>query len=367
MIDDRPEIIIGEIINSRIHPWVYFPNIVKSVIISSYEFIKNKGLLYRIEKRGGMREYLKLHKNIQLWIDSGGFQIMRKGIRVRIEKIAQIYERIDADIYISLDYPTLPTDGEKERRKKIEKNKQNFDFLYRRFPDKKIIPVIHFAPSLEEYDELLKFYIDEYDLDIIAFGGFVPPLMSVKGTKKSRLKGILALKYVATFMKNNVHVMGIGAATTISILKALNIKSTDSAAWRVKAAYGKIILPWGGERHVSNREINFGRKKLSQDEFQQLIQLIRTHDSFPFQEYLENIESYLEDIVFKNFEMRAIFNAWIVLTLAKRMHPKTGTFKTLYRIAEHVKHMSAEDIKKIWHKIDHIKQSELINFIQNMS
>ncbi|MHA1616229.1 MAG: hypothetical protein ACTSX9_02865 [Candidatus Njordarchaeales archaeon] len=369
MSREHPTIVIGDILLSNIKPWKVFPDTVTDVMISSYELLMKKGIMAKIKARGGIRNFLELAPHIRLWVDSGGYQIMRKGLNTPVEKVARIYEEINADFYISLDYPTLPGDPLHIRKKKIRKNIENFEYLLRKFPDKTIIPVIHFSPNLDEYDYLLKTYMEEFSCERIAFGGFVPPLMSVRGTKKSRLKGILSLQYVATKVgREKIHVMGVGSATTISILRALRIGSADSASWRIKAAYGKIILPWGGERHVTNREINFGKKKLSRDELNRLIDIISGIDHFPFHlsKYdKKTIEEFLYRTVFSTFENRAIFNIWVILHWAKYMPPKTGSFRTLYDLALYITKLSPEEIRKIWSNVDKIRQRDLLIYLIN--
>lgn len=366
MQEELPDIVVGEILQSNIRPWTQriFKGLLDHVIISSYELLFRRGALIRVERKGGLREFLELDNRIKLWLDSGGFQIMKKGLNISIERIEKLYKRIEADYYISLDYPTTPSDNSKTIDKKIKLNIHNFMHLRSKLQDKIIIPVIHFSPRLEDYKKLVRIYVNEIGCNIVAFGGFVPPLLSVKGTRKSRLKGILALQYLANLINGSrIHVMGIGAATTISILNVLQVKSTDSAAWRVKAAYGKIILPWGGERHVTNREVNFGRKKLTKDELNELINLIKTIGDFPLKGDHEDIQEYLLNTVFKKFELRALFNLWIILTLSKKIPPKTGTFKSIYHIARNITKLDQDKIEEIWSKLDRIKQTDLLNYI----
>ncbi|MHA1589231.1 MAG: hypothetical protein ACTSVA_01320 [Candidatus Njordarchaeales archaeon] len=369
MLKDPPVIVIGDILLSNIRPWKIFPDTTTDVMISSYELLTKRGILAKIRARGGIRSFLELDDKIKLWLDSGGYQIMRKGLNISIERIARIYEEIDADFYISLDYPTLPGDSPRVREKKMRRNIKNFEFLINRFPDKTIIPVIHFSPNLDDYNFLVNTYIEEYGCEKIAFGGFVPPLLSVKGTKKARIKGILSLQYVALLAgRENIHVMGVGSATTISILHALRIGSADSASWRVKAAYGKIILPWGGERHVTNRKVNFGKKKLNREELNRLIDIISGIDHFPFSlpSYSkQNIEEFLNTNVFSRFENRAIFNAWVILHWAKIMPPKTGSFRSLYSLALQIRKISLEDIRNIWNNIDNVKQKDLLDYLSS--
>ena len=368
MHQDYPEIVIGDILLSNVRPWKFFPTLVTSVIVNSYELITKKGLLWRIRKKGGLRAFLEIQSDKVLWIDSGGYQIMQRGLNISVEKILSVYRIIDADIFVSLDHPTLPGDNSFEREKKIKKSLKNFEYLTNKLPDKKIIPVVHFSPTLDDYDRLLKIYLDTYGCDTIAFGGFVPPLLSVRGTKKARLKAILALRYVALMAgEENIHVMGVGATTTISILNALRIKSADSAAWRIKAAYGKIMLPWGGERHVTNRDVSFGKKKLTHEELRELADFIRLTGNFPFDSVCKDLEKFLLENIFQKFEGRALFNAWVVLSLAKKTPPKSGSFRSLYQLALHIKKLDQDDIRKLWGKLNDIKQGDLMKYVEKLA
>ena len=364
MQSELPEIVIGEVINSNIRPWLHFPELISSVMISSYDLIKSKGIVYKIRNRGGLREYLELPQGISLWLDSGGYQIMKKQLNIFVEKIAWLYDILDADYYISLDYPSIPGERREIRLKKMKKTIENFDYLVRKLSPrgKIIVPVIHFSPKLEDYDYLINLYSEEYGCKIIAFGGFVPPLLSSKGTKRARLKSVLALYYVSKLAeKRRIHVMGLGSITTLSILNTLRIHSTDSAAWRVKAAYGKIILPWGGERHVTHRKVNFGRKKLTNDEFIEMIELIKRTRGFPFK--YDDLKTFLAKKVFQKFEYRALFNAWIILTWAKKTPPKSGPFRQLYNMAKNLRYLSLDEIRELWSKLDYVKQSDLMKYI----
>jgi queuine/archaeosine tRNA-ribosyltransferase len=72
--------------------------------------------------------------------------------------------------------------------------------------------------------------------------------------------GIEAVKRHTNF---KVHITGFGSSPlSLHFAYYFGADSTDSAGYRRKAAYGKIVLPGTGERYVSNRSTDFGNSKV---------------------------------------------------------------------------------------------------------
>ncbi|MEM1804186.1 MAG: hypothetical protein QXR80_06790, partial [Desulfurococcaceae archaeon] len=97
--------------------------------------------------------------------------------------------------------------------------------------------------------------------------------------------------------------------------------STDSATWRLKAAYGKVILPGGGERHVTSRAVSFGKAKPKDGELEELYRFLK-ETGFPA------LDGFYEKIR-TSFEYRALVNAWVVVK-SWTQTPKAPAFKKLY-------------------------------------
>jgi len=306
---ERPLIVFGTP-DPHVEIWKYMPDIDLMV----------NAILWR---------WRRPHVN-RLWIDSGGYQIMVKGLRVRIDDIIAKYRSIDADVYMSLDTPPKhPCLASKEL---IDDNVRRFEYLYTKLEDKKIIPVIHCYPP-----ELIIYALEKYEVygvDMIAYGGAVPPTMGRCG-RRSRFLPILGLALLRKAFNGWIHALGIGGTcATYCAMKALGVDSFDSSSWRVKAAYGKIIVPGLGERYVGNGRAKFGRKDLSEEEYVILEEALR-RSKFPLVDRLGELLS--------TFQGRALINAWIVRHYPNVLSPRNG-LRWMVRFAEDLASMSIDEV-----------------------
>lgn len=353
----KPLIILGEKISSPLYPWNYHS--VSAVMLNAYEILKHN-LLSKL-RRVGLREYLELGEEIEIWLDSGGFQIMNKKAGIGVSELAQVYRQLNADYYISLDVPPLPENPPSLRKEKREKTFSYFQKLRQKLDTKakKIIPVIHYNSNLEKLDESVAKY-SEYGCNLFAIGGLVPYILTQKGTKHARKKAVLNIRYLRLLLEEKVlHIMGLGSPATIPLLNLLGISSTDSNSWRIKAAYGNIILPWRGERNVTKEAVQFGKTKLKKKEQKELVKFIKeeTGDSLSL---LQGDACSSLNEVFQNFEKRAILNSYL-LTHMNKKREVGGRFKYLYNFTKRIKELSLEEIKKIGEKIN-MKQRTLDHF-----
>lgn len=354
------KIIIGSPISTNIPFWRLIK--VDAVMFNAYDIIRKKSIYARILKGESLREILNITKDIEIWIDSGGYQIMKKGISISIERVVELYNALDADYFISLDYPLIPGDDYITRYRKITLTLKNYEYLSRKV-DKIVIPVIHYSPELEDIRRYISFYREFNNHEFIAFGGFVPPLMAPKGMHNMRTSSILLLVYLRkVFCDKKIHVMGAGSNSMIPILRVLNVYSTDSSTWRVKASYGKIILPWGGERHASPRRANFGGRLVSDDELKAILKVLNRNYFF---KEIDDVQS-LKRFLFSKFENRAIFNLWVIVNFAKQVKPRSPLFKKLYNMVLKAKHLNSEDIEAILKKIDERRRIPLDELIRKV-
>jgi len=275
---------------------------------------------------------LPSRRHFSLWIDSGGYQIMKHNVRVDMEDVIRRYALIDAEYYMSLDIPV--TDPRQANQKVIEKNYKNFLELIKHLPDKNIIPIIHLYPS--KY--LLKFSQEYIDLgcSIIAYGGIVPPLLRKTKLRFKALLGLLIL--LKSFPNVRFHVLGAGSYLMIRIFESLGVHSLDTSSWRVKAAFGHVLIPGLGERYVGNRNIRFNTPRIKRMELEVLYNSLK-NTNFPL---MENFYSLL-----KTFEGRAIINAWVIAKINQGISRKSSFFK-LYKKLLKLKEESTEELAKIY-------------------
>jgi len=274
----RPVVVFG-VPDTMIRIWDIMPDI--EIMVNNIRWKWNKPAVARV------------------WVDSGGYQIMVKGLNLKVDVLIQRYKNFDGDMFLSLDIP--PRELCHATRELVMQNIRNFELLYEKLDGKKIVPVIHCYES-----DLLLRSVDvyrSYGVDTIAFGGAVPPSMAKMG-KGSRTLPMLALTIVRKAYNKWIHALGIGGASAIyRALSILGVNSLDSSSWRTKAAYGKVMIPGLGERYVGNGLAKFGRKDLTNDDYMLLEEsLART--GFPYIEILEELLT--------TFRGRAIINAWIM-------------------------------------------------------
>jgi queuine/archaeosine tRNA-ribosyltransferase len=278
-------------------------------MVNAYEIIKNEKLRREIQEKG-LHELLNYDGII--FLDSGGYQAMKKGVDIKIEDIIEVYKLAEADFYFSLDYPSYRV---RNSRVKIAKTVANYERLCNVLEN--VIPIVH--PNMNRALTEFEAY-NKYSPHYMAIGGLVPLMLTTRGLLNGRKTAIDLIAKLRTLHKGKLHVMGLGAPTVLPIIKTLNCDSTDSASWRIKAAHGKIVLPNGGERYISFKDAKFGVIPLSARE----LELFQKLQSPILKEYgWEKLQS--------SFEVRALFNAWITLLVASRPEQweVNGTFGKL--------------------------------------
>ncbi|MEM4557811.1 MAG: hypothetical protein QW251_03355 [Desulfurococcaceae archaeon] len=296
------KIALGTPLNAVPRPWQYFR--VPAVMVNALEVKRDPRSALGFEG--------------ELWIDSGGYQILKKGLTVDADKIAEIYRRVDAQLYFSLDVPPSPSDPLEVAEKKFEKSYKNWERLRRALGDI-VVPVLH---VYREEGLFLKYLRKYSDAPALAIGGAVPYVLITRGVPRGSRELALRLMSIARReFKGPIHVLGMGSPSVTPILHAMGIQSTDSATWRLKAAYGKVILPGGGERHVTSRAVSFGKAKPKDGELEELYRFLK-ETGFPA------LDGFYEKIR-TSFEYRALVNAWVVVK-SWTQTPKAPAFKKLY-------------------------------------
>ncbi|MFN7105882.1 MAG: tRNA-ribosyltransferase [Pyrobaculum sp.] len=293
-------IALGTPLNATPKPWLYFQ--IPALLINALEVKKDPRAVLGYEG--------------ELWVDSGGYQIMKKSAAIEPEEVIKIYRKIDAQLYFSLDVPPTPQDPPEVAKKKFEKSYKNWLKMSKRL---EVVPVLHIYRDAALFFKYLEKYLDT---PALAIGGAVPYVLTTRGApKNSRRHALSLVAQVRQLYRGRLHVFGLGSPAVTPILKAVGIDTTDTATWRLKAAYGKVLLPGGGERHVTTRKVAFGKAKPKDGELEELYHFLKTTD-FPL------LDGFFERL--NNFEYRALVNAWVVLRSGQT--PRSPIFKKLYEV-----------------------------------
>ena len=334
------KLVLGTPIDAVPRPWhkVRFPGIM----VNAYDILTSRRSLGELRGRG-LRRLLGIDDDVELWIDSGGYQFLKRGIRIRVDKIARLYREIDADYYVSLDYPPGPRDPETTRMLKIAKSVESFLRLRSSLRDVveegRLVPVFHMATG-----EGLRLQLCEYTphASVAAAGGLIPHIMQRSG-KGSRKKAVLFLLILRKLWRGRLHALGLASAAMIPLLKAIGVDSGDTQTWRIKAAYGKVSIPGLGERHVSGQRVRFGPAVLRSEEEKKL-----------YMGYIEEARKVLgvdAESLRESFEARALFNAWTLLAVSTSNHGYLGSSKAFLNLYNAIESLRSHPVSVLEEKL----------------
>ncbi|MEM2483049.1 MAG: hypothetical protein QXI35_08020 [Candidatus Nezhaarchaeales archaeon] len=202
----------------------------------------------------------------KLFLDSGAFTIIRRGLSIDKEHIKKAQEKLDPDRAVPLDYPFQRGQSTQEMKKFWEKTKENILEWQETTSLREIVPVLH-AWDRRSIEENVLWIYRHADAEYIGIGSIVTP--DFKGYFADRelnlkvLELLLhAIKVVRSLTDFKVHLMGFGSSPlTLHLGYYMGASSLDTAGYRRKAAFGKIILPGTGERYVGRGDAKFGLRK----------------------------------------------------------------------------------------------------------
>jgi len=210
-------------------------------------------------KRTHLNSNLKTKLGIRgpLMVDSGGFALMRNpSSRWSLRDVSDLIRSIDAEIFVSLDYPPHRRDSRQDRLQKIRLSVNNFRKLSDLFPTKIIMPVVHgrTRPEIELSIQLIGRRTQNPSW--VGLGGVVPLLQN--RTVSREISRIGAETFIArsiasirtAFPDAKIHIFGAGGTRTFPAIFALGADSADSIGWRQAAGFGSIFLPLKSQRAV---------------------------------------------------------------------------------------------------------------------
>jgi len=266
-----------------------FPDINSKKVISNEIIISS----YYASKyhQHELRKNLEIFENANLFLDSGGFQLINEEkFNPNIETAENILDyqiKMNCNIGAILDYPvdietiTLP---EKIRRMKI--NLELIKAIAKRYPEERknkmlLYGVIHGwdISSIKNFTVKLKTISQ---LDGFAYGTPKPKSFSEMSTKKYLLKLSQNIWQIKSEITNKpLHVFGISNFPAVFILAYLGIESFDSYSFLHAAKYREYFLPWGMRSTISRGQ---NKKKLNY-----------LSCSCPICEYAENVDKMKKD------------------------------------------------------------------------
>jgi queuine/archaeosine tRNA-ribosyltransferase len=247
-----------------------------------------------------------------LMIDSGGFALlMNPQAKWGVRSVTELIARIEAQVFVTLDFPPHPKDSAEERKKKIRRSNHNFRLLAEKFPSKTIMPVIH-GRTLQEVEFSIRSVRKiVHSPKWIGLGGIVPLLQHRPVSREISRLGpevfiSMALRMIReSFPNTMIHAFGAGGTRTFPAVFAFGADSADSIGWRQAAGFGSIFLPLKSQRTVRwNTERRPPRKMLSDED----AELLR-YCGCPVCRSATSLQEQITGF-WASFEKRSIHNAW---------------------------------------------------------
>lgn len=264
---------LGTPLPANVKPWKLFD--VDAIMVSAYYIMKSKATRRRVMSKG-LKDYLEFDGPVVL--DSGVFQLINSGKDVDYKEIRDIYRTIEGvDIKLGFDFPD---DRILEQYLK-----------FRRYEIEPVIPA--------SQHNLLPFFEDE-ECEWIFVGRLAKELIQ-KGCRGFNF----VEKTTKLFSKNTskkLWALGVGNYNTVPFIEKANFSASDTSSYRVAAAFGDILVPGKGTRHIS------GRKK---DKKNWYMKLAKKED---LMDYLDSLDFTFKEVK-NDFTKRAIFNAYTLTQL----------------------------------------------------
>lgn len=255
-------------------PWKYFE--VPAIMINIIDAKKH--------------DFPIIDYNGELWVDSGGFQVLNNGLKLDPKRIAKWQAKYNPDFAIMPDNPWSPEISLKWYQ----------EYLQSRERPENCIPVIH--PNWKIHDlEKLKELVD---FDYLAIGGLVPYFRTPLKRQKVH-EAIEFIMKIKSFLGCKIHVLGVGGYSFIPALVLLNVESFDTSSWIHDAAFGLIRV---GARAYSVKMKNNGKNPELPHDF---------HCDCPACKLFEN-NIRRNGIV--GLKARAIHNAWNLIKYVEKLN-----------------------------------------------
>lgn len=207
-------------------PW----ELSQGVILSLYHILKYSYKERIIEE--GIHAVLRSHRPV--YLDSGGFQYMKKGIELDCLEVLTYEEKMRCDIGITFDYPILPNMEEKEKKRRLEKSILSANLMLK---EKKTDMQLYGAIHGSNPAEIIR-YMGKLDEGFSGYGiGSLVP-------RKNQLNHLIEMIFCARQQTEKpLHCFGITGFPALFALSYLGVDTFDSWAYVVAAAFKEFVHP----------------------------------------------------------------------------------------------------------------------------
>jgi 7-cyano-7-deazaguanine tRNA-ribosyltransferase len=305
-------------------PW----DVSQGVILSLYHILKYPYKEKILEE--GIHSVLNTKKPV--YIDSGGFQYMKKGIELDPLEVLQYQEQMKGDIGITFDYPILPDIEEKERINRLKRSITSANLmLSKKQTDMLMFGAIHGSTP----DEIARYLTQlSHGFSGYGIGSLVP--------RKNSLQHLVDIIYpVRQIVDLPLHCFGITGFPALFALSYLGVDTFDSWTYVVAAAYKEFVHP---QKLTRVRKIKEKKKLPECDCFicqeYSLQDMIKADSDSEIKLALHNLNVFLKEI---KLIREASEENNLKKYIQKRARKANKRIETAFKIAD--KKKSAKDTK----------------------
>lgn len=217
-------------------PW----ELSQSVLLSLYHILPYRHREDVFSK--GIHKTLGTTKPV--WIDSGGFQYMKKGVELDPLEVQDYQHRSECDISVTFDYPLTPDLPEAEKKERLKKSIDAANLMLRTNGSGMLYGAVHGSTPEE-----ITAYTSQLDSGFAGFG-----IGSLVPRKASFEHLVDIIHAVRTQTEAPLHAFGITGFPAIFALAYLGVDTFDSWTYVVAAAYKEYVNPTTLSRVKNLRE-----------------------------------------------------------------------------------------------------------------
>ena len=201
-------------------------------------------LFSQYNERGHIKkivEYKKEHPEYtaKIMVDSGSFTAYTKGVVIDIDDYCNFINEIGDYIEVFVAVDEVPNPAAMDYTM-AEKTWENYLYMLKKINPKyrdKLIPVFHYGEDFKWLKNMLEYtHEDGSHIDYIGLA------ISLEGTNTVRINWANECRAIIDRSSNpnvKTHAFGVGVK---SVLKYINVTSTDATSWVKRAAYGMISI-----------------------------------------------------------------------------------------------------------------------------
>ena len=168
-----------------------------------------------------------------VWIDSGGFQYMKKGVELDPLEVLSYQHKSGCDIGVTFDYPLTPALAQDERERRLDRSVSAANEMLAHNTDMALYGAVHGSTPEE-----ITAYTTRLDTGFDGFG-----IGSLVPRKNSHEHLTSIIHAVRSQTDDPLHAFGITGFPALFALSYLGVDTFDSWTYVVAAAYKEYVHP----------------------------------------------------------------------------------------------------------------------------